>query len=95
MSSRLTPGGCLLDSELGQTRFHRLGHTANLVNFFDELAGLGGQTMRAMLHVIGAAKRVDNVGNAGFVSHHQLGVAGNTGREFGGESQRLIESIGM
>ena len=54
----------------------------------DELVGQG-------LHVVGTCPRVDLLADLGLVLDVDLGVAGNTSREVGGQRDGLVEGVGV
>ena len=47
------------------------------------------------LHVVAAAERVDDLRDAGLLLDDELRVAGDAGREVGGEAERLVEGVGV
>ena len=58
-------------------------------------AGALRQLMGQPLHVVRPTPRVDRPGGAGLLLQQQLGVAGDAGRKVGGQSQRLVEGVGV
>ena len=76
--------GGLLDTQLGNTFADGLRHTAVL----GDLGDVGTRPLRELIgqpfHVIRTRPRVDRPGGARLLLQHELGVAGDAGREVGG-----------
>ena len=92
---RLTTGGRGLDLGLGHAGLDRPGHAAHGLDLVDQRRGRPDQARRQLLDVVAAAERVDDVPDAGLLGQDQLGVAGDPGRAFGRQGQRLIEGVGV
>ena len=87
--------GRLLDAQLRDAVVDGLRHAAVLGHLGDVRAGPLGELMGQPLHVVRAAPRVDRPGGARLLLQQQLGVAGDAGREVGGQRQRLVEGVGV
>ena len=83
------------DAQLGHAGLDRPGHAAHLLDFVDELARLFRQLIGQAFHVVGTGQRIHDLGDAGFLLQHQLGVSGDACRKLGGQRERLIEGIGV
>jgi hypothetical protein len=91
----LPAGGGFLDPHLRQSLLDRLGHAAQRLHFGDQFPGLLGKVSGQLLDIIGAAERIDDIGDAGLVRQDQLRVPRDTGREFRRQRDRLVERIGV
>ena len=85
----------LFDAELGHAGLDGLGHAAQLLDLIDEGLGLVDQLVGERLDVVAATERIDDVGDAGLLLDHQLGVAGDAGRGVGGQPEGLVERVGV
>src|SRR5690606_32602185 len=69
--ARIDPGlaarGSLLDAQLRDAGFDRLGHAAHLLDLVEVRARLGDELLRQRLHEVAAAPRIDDVADAGFL----------------------------
>ena len=74
---RLPGGGGFFDPLLGHAGGDGLGHAAERIDFLDHLPGLVDQFCGQRLDIIGAAQRIDDLGDAAFLGQHDLGVAGD------------------
>ncbi len=92
---RLGAGGGLLDAHLGQPRRDRLGHPAELLDLGDVAPGALGELVGEPLDVVRAAPRVGDPADPGLLLELDLGVAGDPGREIGGQGERLVEGVGV
>ncbi len=88
-------GGGFLDPQFRQTRSHRFGHAAHIFNFLNQFPSGFGEVMGELFDIVRPSQRVDHIGHACFFLQHQLRVARDTRREFGGQRNRLIKRIGM
>ena len=95
VNRRLIARGCLFDAQFRHARGNRLGHAAHLVDLFDDLPRLFGQIIGQLLDIVRARQRIDDLGHLGLVLQDQLGVARDTGREFGRQRNRLVKRVGM
>ena len=91
----LAPGGGLLDAHLGQAGLDGLGHAAERFDFLQVLARLLDERVGEVLDVVGAGPRIDRAADAGLLLEVKLGVAGDAGREIGGQRDRLVERVGV
>src|SRR5208283_617017 len=72
------------------------GHRATeVVDFAQVLEGLFLQFLAQRLEVVGAAQRIDRVGDAGFVGDHLLRAEREQRRRFARQRQRFVARIGM
>jgi hypothetical protein len=92
---RLSPRRRFLDAQFRHAALDRLCHAAECLDLVDERHRRRGDRMRQALDVIAAAKRVDDVRNAGFLGEDQLGVAGDPRRGRGRQRQGLVERVGV
>jgi hypothetical protein len=94
MRACLRRGG-LLDAQLRQAVLDGLGHAAERLHLLDQLPRLVGEVLRQRLDIVGAAERIDDIGDAGLVFEDQLGVAGDAGGEIRRQRHRLVEGVGV
>ena len=95
VNRRLIARGCLFDAQFGHARRNRLGHAAHLVDLCDDLPRLFGQIIGQFLDIVRPRQRIDDLGHLGLVLQDQLGVARDTGREFGRQRNRLVKRVGV
>ena len=95
VDARLGARGGLLDAHLGDAGLDRLRHAAGGLDLLDVLPGPLGEVGGEPLDVGGAGPRVDDPGRARLLLQHQLGVAGDAGREVGGQGDGLVEGVGV
>src|SRR5690554_4926292 len=92
---RLSTGSRLFDTHFGQTGLYGLGHSTHFFHFLNQSPGLIGQFLGQRLHIIRAGPGINSLTNLGFLLNVNLGITGNTRREIGRQSNRLIERIGV
>jgi len=91
----LTPGRGFFDAHFGQPGLDGFGHAAQLFHFHDVVPGFLHDGVGEGFHIVGTRPGIDDFGDVGFVLQIELGVAGYAGREIGGQSDGLIQRIGM
>ena len=92
---RLPPRRRLLDAQFRHPALDRACHAAERFDLFDEPHRRLGDRMSQCLDVIAAAKRIDDMWDAGLLGEDQLGVACDFGRERRRQCQRLVKGIGV
>ena len=95
VDARLGASGRLLDPHLGDAGLDRLGHAASGFDLLDVGPGPLGKVVGEPLDVGRTGPRVDGAGRARLLLDDELGVAGDTRTEVGGQRDRLVESIGV
>ncbi len=91
----LGAGRGFLDAELGKTGLDGLGHAAELLDFLYMCPCAAGNLVGEGLNIVGAGPGVDLLGHHRLFLDVDLGVAGDAGREIGGEGDSLVEGVGV
>ena len=91
----LLAGSSLFDTHLGQTRFNGLGHATHGFHLLDVTPSALVEVAGEALHIIGASPRINHTANVGFFLDVDLGVTGDTGTEVGGQSDGLVQGVGV
>mmetsp|Transcript_13282 Transcript_13282/g.43127 ORF Transcript_13282/g.43127 Transcript_13282/m.43127 type:complete len:455 (+) Transcript_13282:79-1443(+) len=93
VDARLLAGGANLDPLLWHAGGDRLGHAAERLHLLDDGARLLDEPVGERLHHVGAAPRVNHVGNARLLGEDELRVARERGGEVGRQSDGLVKRV--
>ena len=91
----LLSGSGLLDTELGHAGGDGLGHTTESLDLIDDLVGTLDELVGEVLDDVGTTEGIDGLADAGLLLDDELGVTGDSGGELGGETEGLIEGVGV
>mmetsp|Transcript_24465 Transcript_24465/g.37942 ORF Transcript_24465/g.37942 Transcript_24465/m.37942 type:complete len:416 (-) Transcript_24465:782-2029(-) len=91
----LATSSTLLNSHLGHAGDDGLGHTAEFLDLIDNLTGLLDEVVGEGLHHVAATPGVNDVGDSSLLLDNELSVSGNASRELSGQSNSLVEGVGV
>ncbi len=95
VNASLTASCGFFNSHLRQTSFDSFCHTTQLLNFLNKGPAATNQLLSQSFYIVGAAPRIDNFANFGFILDVQLSVTSNTSGEISRQSNSFVQSVGV